>query len=105
MLNGERFRAELEADADLMSRGWHAKYVGVGAVQKVRAWAKGGAEAIDDPDAGKASRYLLAATVNLMEQHAMLLEAMIVKSAARLLWPLWIATLALLWIAVVLTVG
>jgi hypothetical protein len=105
MLNGEQFRAELEADADLMSRGWHAKYIGDGAVQRARLWARVGAEAIDHPDASKASRYLSAATVNLLEQHALILQAIIWRSAGHLRWPVWISTLALLWIAFVSTVG
>jgi hypothetical protein len=103
MISGEQFRTELESDADLMASGRLGDLMGEPNARRARLWAKVGAEAIDDPDADKAIRYLLAATVNLIEQHAITMQSVINDHVRRtrksLLVPLWISTVALVWIA------
>lgn len=99
MLNGERFRAELEAAAHDMAMGKRGSLMGEPNAERARLWANLGAEAIDDSDADRAIRFLLAATVNLLEQHMLIMQNIVWKSAGRILVPAWLSAVALLWIA------
>jgi hypothetical protein len=71
--------------------------------ERVRMWAKVGEELIDEPDVGKATRYLLALMVNLMDQHSMVTQNLVGPTLRRIRVLLWISTIALIWIALVLT--
>jgi len=103
MLNGERFRAELEKAARDMAAGQYGGLVDRANAQRALLWADVGAEAIDDSDTGRATRFLLATIVNLLDQHMMFMHNFIWKCTNRilvpLLVPLWISALALLLIA------
>lgn len=98
MLNGDRFRA----DCELAAQQIHAGRIGTGApaaARRASKWADFGAEAIDDGDANKATRYLLALIGNLSDQHSINTQAIIRSSTRWILVPLWIAALALMGIA------
>lgn len=97
MLNGDRFRADCEKAIQEISKGLVGR--DPAAASRAGKWATLGAEAIDDKDADRATRYLLALIGNLSDQNAINTQAIIQSCARWVLVPLWVAALALIWIA------
>lgn len=96
MFDGERFRAECEeAVHNITSYGTGDP----AAASRAKKWAGHGAALIDDQNAGRATRYLLALIGNLADQNALNTQRAIIVCTRRLLVPLWVAAAALLWIA------
>ncbi|MBI3918170.1 MAG: hypothetical protein HY322_14335 [Betaproteobacteria bacterium] len=95
MFNGEAFRQDLEKAATYFeSHSWEPALA-----SRVNKWADHGAALIDDQNADRATRYLLATIGSLADQNAICTQMTIAVWARRLLVPLWIAATALLWIA------
>ena len=98
MFNGVRYRAECEKAVREINLGL-VTGADPAAASRASIWAEVGAEAIDDNDADKATRYLLAMMAHLSDQNAINTQGIISRYARRILLPLWVSALALLWIA------
>ena len=100
MLNGERFRAELQRSADDIRTG--RVPIDLKCAERALIWKEIGGEAIDQNDT-QAMCFLLAAIGNLLDQHMIIVQGAISinlqKRIRLILVPLWISALALLLIA------
>ncbi len=96
MFDGERFQRECEEAAELIEARRTGDPV---AANRARHWASTGACLIDDPDEGRALRYLLATHASLTDQGFVNTQAVIWRATGVLSVPLWISALSLLWMA------
>jgi hypothetical protein len=97
MLDGNRFRADCEKAVQEINEGLVGR--DPAAASRASKWAQLGAEAIDDNNADRATRYLLALIGNLSDQNVINTQAVIQSCTRWILIPLWVSALALLWIA------
>ena len=97
MYDGEQFRTECLRGAESIDAG--KTVADPTAAARARKWAETGSALIDHSESDRAVRYLLATIGNLADQNAVNTQAVMVASTRRLLIPAWIASVALVWIA------